>query len=163
MIALVIDQPALPRQPAAVAGQFSVGSDHAMTGDEDGDVVHAVGAGHGAHGGWVADRPCFFGITAGLSMGNRSKIVPAATLKIRSDRGNSYLERLSFAAKVLADLSPKLRQMRVLARHDHRVEPAAEGQNRALQALPVGKVKQDNAVVAGDPKHRTQRGADRFR
>src|SRR5579872_5184072 len=41
--ALVVEQPALARQAAAIAGQGAVRADHPMAGHDDGDRIGAVG------------------------------------------------------------------------------------------------------------------------
>jgi len=50
MLSLVIDQPPLALQPSSVAGERTVGSYHAMTGNDDADRIGSIGQSYGAHG-----------------------------------------------------------------------------------------------------------------
>src|SRR5438128_12338423 len=52
---LVLKQPLLAPQPAAIAAKVAVGANHAMTRDDDGQAVAAIGSTDGAHGARVAD------------------------------------------------------------------------------------------------------------
>jgi hypothetical protein len=47
---LMVQQPALPIKPTAVAGQAAVAADDAVAGQDEGDGVCAVRGAHGAHG-----------------------------------------------------------------------------------------------------------------
>src|SRR5262245_47780315 len=64
------EQPPLPVEAAAVSRELSVGSDDAMTGDDDGDRVGAVGRADRADGRGLANPPGQFAVGDGRSRWN---------------------------------------------------------------------------------------------
>src|SRR5437016_7854579 len=83
-LSLVIQQPALSLQSAAVADQRARGADHAVAGDENRDVISAIGGADGAAGAGPADGPGLLAIASGFAEPNRAKIFPDAKLEIGS-------------------------------------------------------------------------------
>src|SRR5262245_9394602 len=67
---LMIEQPALAIEPAAVAGQRAVGADHAMAGNDNGNRISPIGG---------ADRP------AGLGLPDAARQVGIADCRSKRD------------------------------------------------------------------------------
>jgi len=70
MLQLMLEQPRFSPQVAAVAHQFSVTSDHAVAGQDDGDRVTAVGSAHCAGGFEVAVASRYFQVGSSGSVRN---------------------------------------------------------------------------------------------
>ncbi len=89
---LVIEEPALARQSTAIADKLFIHADDAMTWNEDGERVGAVGTGGSANGPGFADGARDFGITARLSRRDGQKRIPHRDLKRRAESDQRCFE-----------------------------------------------------------------------
>jgi len=87
MLSLVIDQPPLALQPSSVAGERTVGSYHAMTGDDDADRIGSIGQSYGAHGRRFSQSKSEFAVANGLSCRDGTQRLPDVLLEGGSLRG----------------------------------------------------------------------------
>src|SRR5699024_4290601 len=78
----MLQQPALALYAAAIANQISVGSNHAMAGDDDRDWILAVGTTHSTHLFSIAQHLSHLSITGCLSIGDVAKLLPDRLLKV---------------------------------------------------------------------------------
>src|SRR5690606_7383901 len=102
--ALELEQLALDRQPAAVAGQRAVAADDAVTRDDDRDRVAAVREANGPHGLRLADRARDVGIGRRPSVAHIEQRVPDPPLERRSLERERHVELPPLAREVLAKL-----------------------------------------------------------
>src|SRR3989442_1214283 len=103
---LVLEQPAFAIQAAAEAGQLAARPDHAVTGDDDGDRVLAVGGAHGASGARVAEAPRQLAVARGGAVGDGAEEVPHLLLEGRAGRVERQVERRPGAGEGLVSLVP---------------------------------------------------------
>ncbi len=75
------EQGAFALDAPAVAGEGAVGTDDAMTGDEDGEFIGGAGPGDGADGLGQADALGNLGVAGGLAEGNFGECPPHALLE----------------------------------------------------------------------------------
>src|SRR6478609_1751167 len=76
--AFMLQKPLLARQAAAIAGQRSVGADHAMAGHDDADRVLAIGEAGGAYRPGLADAPRELGVADGAAAADLAQGAPHA-------------------------------------------------------------------------------------
>lgn len=67
----------------AVASHVSAFSDHAVTGNGNGDWVGGAGSGHGPGGGWLSDGFCHLAVGTGGTKGDGLQLRPHPALKGR--------------------------------------------------------------------------------
>src|SRR5690606_23864419 len=142
--ALVLEQPPLARQAAAVADEGAVGADDAVAGDDDGEVVHAVRAGHGPHGGGGVEQPGLLAIAARGAIGDRAENLPDAPLERAAARGRRHGELLQLPGEVVAQFLPDLRQVLMTDGGSDDCRPAARA---AALAEPLDRPRQPFSVV----------------
>src|SRR5438445_7983211 len=82
--ALVVEQPPFAIEPAAVAGQRPVRSDHTVAGDDDRDGIRAVGQPDRARAAYRSDPPGNGSIRGGFTGRNGGERRPDATLERRT-------------------------------------------------------------------------------
>ena len=70
MASLVVEQPLLAPQLAAVADERAVNADDAVAGHQDRDLVRAIGTGDGAHSGGTPDALRDLTVAARLAAGD---------------------------------------------------------------------------------------------
>jgi len=68
---LMLQQPLLASQPAAVAGQRAILPDHPVTGNHDRHAIGAIGAGHRPHRLRLAECLGLLGIARGAAIPSR--------------------------------------------------------------------------------------------
>src|SRR5579864_6270062 len=95
------EQPALPREPAAIAGQGAVGADDAVAGDDDADRVRAVRQAHGAHRAGTTDLPRERAIGERLAAGDGAERAPDRLLEgCAADRDGKIVDRVELAREI---------------------------------------------------------------
>src|SRR5882762_7644166 len=90
---LQLEQSSLALQPASVAGQRSVGADHAVAGNDDRDRIAGVGEAHGARRRGMADAPRDLAVADGLAVGNVLQGAPDEPLERISLHRQRHVER----------------------------------------------------------------------
>src|SRR3954447_19517216 len=100
---LVFEQCALGVEPAGVARQRAVGADHAVAGDDDRDLVAAVGPADGA--GDAAELARDVAVGARLAVGDPAQRVPDLELERRAVLGERQREVRALAGEVLVELA----------------------------------------------------------
>src|ERR1700730_14507355 len=80
----MFEEPLLAFHTAAVAGEGAVGSDDAVTGNDDSDGIGAVGETDGADWGGAADAAGELAVGGGGAERNLSQSLPYLTLKGRA-------------------------------------------------------------------------------
>src|SRR5688500_18605188 len=91
--ALVLEQPALARQAAAVTAELAVRVDDAMARNDDRELVRTVRGADGAHGSRAADGARELRIAPRLAGRDRQQRVPDGVLKRRARARERRLER----------------------------------------------------------------------
>ena len=155
--ALRLEQPELAPQAAAVAAQAAAGRDHAVTRDDDGDAVGAVGAADGAGRAGHAELARELGVGARLPVGDTQQRLPHSLLERAAGVGQRQVERLPAPGEVLVQLGAQAVEQRTAARRERAGEAPAHGVELGLEHAPVRVLEQDDRLVrgAGD------QGADR--
>src|SRR5262249_13670337 len=101
---LMVEQPLLAPQSAAVAGERAVGADYAMTRNDEAQRVVAVRASYSAHGGRTPDGGSDFRVRARGAWRNREQRVPDRALERRSAHDERRLEAQRSAPQILPQL-----------------------------------------------------------
>src|ERR1700694_3310145 len=139
---LVLEQPLLAPQPAAVPGQRAVGADHAVAGNDKAQPVVAVGAADHAHRGPATDRRSDIGVGARRSGRDGQERIPYRTLERRSAkrdrRGKSELAAGKICRELLADLC----EVTMCAGQDPALELLLHQLDFALEGAPVHEFEQ---------------------
>src|SRR5690349_21493231 len=105
---LVLEQPALARQAAAVAGQRAVRADHAMARHDDADRVAAVRQADGARTVRAADALGQLAVALGRAIRNVEQRAPHALLEFGADRVERDREAAQLAGEVRAQLFARM-------------------------------------------------------
>ncbi len=139
---LVIQQPFLERQSAAVADQRPTRADHPVAGDDDGDRVAAIGGADGPRGTRPADPPGLLRIADGRAEGDGQERVPGKSLEGCAGHAERQVERRSLAGEVCAQLLDRARNGALSRRQPAPASGAGaavpERQVEAGQGLAVG-------------------------
>src|ERR1051325_4535384 len=101
---LVLEQPALTLQPAAEAGQLPFRADHAVTGNDDGNRVGAVGGANGTGRFGIAQAPGELTITRCDTEGDLAQQLPYAELEVRPPGLERQIERGACVGEILLEL-----------------------------------------------------------
>src|SRR6478735_1630664 len=133
---LVLEQRALGVKAAGVARQRAVGADHAVAGDDDRDLVAAVGAADRA--GDAADLAREFAVGARLAVRDPAQRAPDVELERRAVFGERDVEPGPLAREVLVEL----------AREDGEVTVVRAG--IGVEAVAVRVELRQAGVVRGD-------------
>src|SRR3954454_9836926 len=142
---LVFEQGPLGVQPAGVARQRAVGADHAVAGDDDRDLVAAVGPPDGP--GRAAELGRELPVGPRDAVGDRPQLGPHRELERGAALRERELERGALAREVLVELALDL------------AEAAVVGPGVGVQAVPVG-VELGQAVLVGLHVERTDRAGE---
>jgi len=100
----VVEQATLEGEAAGVADELARGADHAVTGDDDGERVLAIGGTNGAGGGRLADGGGKLGVAEGLAEGDSAQGGPDALLEGCADCRQREIEGEPFAGRVFGEL-----------------------------------------------------------
>jgi hypothetical protein len=100
----MIEQPFFAPQAAAVADEVAFGTDDAMAGDDDHDIVLSVGGSRGADGLGIAEAAGELEIAEGLSKGDGSKFSPDALLEGGTFLADRKIKDAALALKILDQL-----------------------------------------------------------
>src|SRR5437016_629405 len=161
--ALVLEQPLLAPQPAAVPGQRAVGADHAVAGHDEAQAVVAVGSSDRAHRGPATDRRCDIGVGARRTGRNGKKRIPYRALKGRAAERDRRGKAELAAGKVRRELVADLREVSVRAGQNRALELLLHDLDFALEAPPVHEFEQCEAAVISERKHRAERSLEPLR
>ena len=115
---LVIEQPLLTRQSAAVAGKRSVGADHAMAGDDDAAKIIAIRARNGADRSRLSDTPGDVSVGTRFTGGNLQQLIPNAPLKFGAAWRERQRKNFPLAIEIFIDFVCRLIEHRMRSRHD---------------------------------------------
>src|ERR1035441_7068153 len=151
---LQLQQQTLAPQTAAVAAQFAVLIDHAMTRNQNGDPVAPVGGAHGARCSGTPHRPRQVLIGARFAVRDPEQARPHLALECRPRIGQRDGEFPAGARKVFAQLRAQLLQVRRLARHKCHLKPLPQGIELRLQHAPLGELQQADPGVHRARHHR---------
>ncbi len=100
----MLEEPLFGFQTASVAGQLSARSNYAVTRDNDGDRIEAVGPSDGAGGLWLPETGGQFSVSFGRTEGDLGESCPDLFLKVGAYRVQGGLEVLALAFEVLLKL-----------------------------------------------------------
>src|SRR5205085_8831844 len=102
--ALEGEQPMLDRQPPAVAGQPSVRANHAMTGNDDGQRIAAVGETDRSRRRWLTNLRRERAVRDRPAVGNVEQRAPDSLLKGRPVGRERQVEHATLAFEVFLEL-----------------------------------------------------------
>ena len=105
LTSLVLQEPFLPPEPAAIAYKSSIAPNDPMAGDDERNGVFSIGCAYGTHCEGVADPTGDVLVGCGLSVGDLQELPPDSLLEVRSLIRNRQIKDLSFSRKVFCDLS----------------------------------------------------------
>src|SRR5256885_5832213 len=100
----MLQQPALAVDAATEAGKLAVRTDDAVTRNDDGDGVLAVGGTDGAGGSQVAQAARDVAVAARHPVGNRAQLLPHPQLERSAARVERQIEAGASAGEVLGEL-----------------------------------------------------------
>src|SRR5207244_1712978 len=109
---LVLEQPTLAVEAAAVARQLPARSHHTVAGDDYRDRVLAVGRPNGARGAHIAQAASQVAVAHGRAVGDGAEGVPHAPLERRARGVEWQIEGRSSPGEVLVQLLPSPLQHR---------------------------------------------------
>src|SRR6266496_388445 len=115
---LMLEQPFLAPQTAAVSAQGAVSADHAVTRDDNADHVRAVRAANCSTRVFISQALRHPGIRACFAYGNRLQNLPSPQLKRRTNRRQWNIELQIFTREVIGQLRTDRFQMPMFSRHD---------------------------------------------
>src|SRR5207247_6731732 len=115
---LVIKQPLLAPQSAAVTAQRAISANNAMTWDSDANHVGAVGTTNGSTRVFISELLRHPRIRTRLAHRNRTQNPPSPQLKVRPDWRQRNVELQLPARKIIGKLRTKRLQMWMFTRHD---------------------------------------------
>src|SRR6185312_7825667 len=122
---LVIEQPALSLEPAAVADETSRGADQAVAGDDDREGVAAVRQPRRTGGSRAADGGRQLAVGARLAIGDPEQRPPHDALELAPGEPQGQLECRALAGEVLLELASGLHE------RDRRLAPLPCGAGAA--------------------------------
>jgi hypothetical protein len=135
----VVEEPALAFDAAAVAGEGSVGSDDAMTGDDDGDGIGAVGEADRANRRGPADGGGEFAVGSGCTAGNVAQSLPDLALEGRAGGGDGEIvDDAQLAGEVARDGVGEA------------VGIACGGENESVRAVVFAQLAEDDCVALAE-------------
>jgi hypothetical protein len=102
-------QPLFAPDPAAKTDQFTITSDHAVAGNNQGNRVFVVGVAHRPEGPGAADGPGNVSVGGRLTKGNFLQLPPYGFLKIGSFQKQGDAEFLAPAFEIFSQLPQAFR------------------------------------------------------
>ncbi len=153
----MLDQPVFPGKATAVAGEGSVGTDHTVAGNHEGNEVHAVGPPRGAGRAGATQVAGHAGIAARFTVRNGLEVAPGCEFEGRADRGERKIELKTPARKVRRELLRCGFQVRVGPGNDRTAQPGAQRGEFAFKSAAVGEVEHHESRVGGETEHGAER------
>src|SRR5262249_18423634 len=115
---LVIEQPFLAPQTAAVAAERAISANDAVARDDDADHVRSIRATNCPTRIFIAQTLCHPRIRTRLADWNRLQDLPRAQLKGRSDRSQRNFELQLLASEIILQLGTNTIEISMLPGHD---------------------------------------------
>jgi len=103
-LCLVIEEPFFTPETAGVADEIAFGADDAVAGDDDSDIVLAIGGGGGADRLGIAETAGHLEIADGLTKGDGGELVPDALLEGGAVLGNGKFKNTALTLEILDQL-----------------------------------------------------------
>jgi hypothetical protein len=100
----VVKQPFFAPQAAAVAHEIAFGSDDAVAGDDNDDIIFSVGGSRGADGLGIAETAGEFEVAEGLSEGDGGEFAPNALLERGTFLADRKVKDAALALEILDQL-----------------------------------------------------------
>src|SRR5687768_9172634 len=159
---LVVEQPFLAPQAAAVAAEGAVGANDAVAGDDEAKHVRPIGTAHGALGVGDAELPGHPAVRARFASGDGAQEVPGPALEFRSDRREGKVELQILAREIISKLNAEAVEMWMLAGDDVGPKATAQDGQLAFECAAVGEFEQAQTFIAGDREHGPEGRVDPF-
>src|SRR4051812_4314575 len=105
-----------------------------MAGNDERQHVGSIGAADGARAFRQAEALSHFAVTPRMARGYETELRPNPALELRTHRGKLDGEIRPVAGKILAQLLHHVIESRMVARHDHALQPLAQHHEFALES-----------------------------
>lgn len=131
-----------------------------MAGNDDGDLIGAVGAGNRPHGGGPVHASCERGIADDLTHRDFPQVPPDVALEGRAVAGEPGFEGGRAAGEIGGEFRGDLARDRGAAEHHIRAGARLQPLQLGRKGGPVGEFEEMQGVIVSDGQHRTDRRID---
>lgn len=156
----MLNQPFLAPQPATIPRQTAIRTEHPMAGNDNRNLVGAIGAGHRPHGGRPLHGGCERGIADDLTRRDFPQVPPDIALKGRAVAGEPGFETVRTAGEIGRKFRGDLAGDRGAAQHHIRAGARPQPFQLGWKGWTVGEFEEMQGVIVGDSQHRADRRID---
>ena len=153
----MLEEPLLAPDPTTVSTERTIGTDDAMTRDDEGQVVHAVRAADGATAIGATQLVGHLGIRLCLTRWDGQQVMPHTLLPTRTSEDQRHIEGQLVACEISTKLSRKGVE-RLGGAWDYRiVQVLSEREQFAFKPASIDEIEHMQAVIVRERQHGSER------